>query len=647
MKIIKKNTILGLVLLSMLFYGCMDDFLDVIPDNIADIESVFNMRNTAERFLATCYSYMTHNGNLEQDPAMFGGDEIWANDYATNRGVLVNPLISHVLQDIAYNRQNKLSPILSNWSGYYKAIRDCNIFLDNINRVPDIQEEERQRWIGEVLFLKAYYHYMLIKMYGPISIIKENLPIDIPTDQVRVSRNTVDESFGYVIELLNNSINTLGIYELPNPYDELGRVTVPIAKTLKAEVTVFRASPLFNGNTDMAALKNHDGTQLFPQTENPNLWIEARDACRDAIDACDSVGINLYEYVNVTGKPLSSTILHELTLRNVLCEKWNSEIIWGNTNSYSPSRRLQQEASPFITSREDNFEMRAELGAPLGFTELYYTENGLPLKNDVTWDYKNRYELVTADENNSNPLQIVKGAQTAGVHFNREPRYYANLGFHQGVWYGQGKLDESDLHHIETTSGANQGFTPKGTGSVTGMYIKKVVHYENVENYYVGSGGHTYTTVKYPFPIFRLADLYLLYAEALNESGEDPAEVCIYLNKVRQRAGIPDVEISWGTYSNEPAKFQNQDGLREIIQQDRAIELAFEGKRFWDLRRWKTAPRVMNQQIYSWNKLMRDPVLYHKRVSLYSQTFGLKDYFWPINDRFIEQNPNLVQNLGW
>jgi len=120
-----------------------------------------------------------------------------------------------------------------------------------------------------------------------------------------------------------------------------------------------------------------------------------------------------------------------------------------------------------------------------------------------------------------------------------------------------------------------------------------------------------------------------------------------YVNLVRQRAGIATVEDAWTNFSSEPTKFQTQEGLREIIQQERTVELMFEGKRFWDLRRWKLAPEIMNQDILSWNYKMKEIKYYFRVIPIYSQTFGLKDYFWPISTQQVEANPNLVQNLGW
>lgn len=178
--------------------------------------------------------------------------------------------------------------------------------------------------------------------------------------------------------------------------------------------------------------------------------------------------------------------------------------------------------------------------------------------------------------------------------------------------------------------------------TVTGYFIKKLIHFENV----VGSGT-TYSVNDYAWPIIRLSDLYLLYAEALNELEGPSTEVYKYLNLVRRRAGLPTVESAWANYSTNPDKYTTQNGLRDIIHRERLIELAFESERFWDLRRWKEATKVLNEPIQAWDLFQGKEEFYYRPVTLHIQKFGTKDYFWPIKDQNIIVNRNLVQNLGW
>jgi hypothetical protein len=145
----------------------------------------------------------------------------------------------------------------------------------------------------------------------------------------------------------------------------------------------------------------------------------------------------------------------------------------------------------------------------------------------------------------------------------------------------------------------------------------------------------------------RLADLYLLYAEALNETTGPDAEVYRWLDMVRKRAGLKGVVESWTKYSSRPSKVATKEGLREIIQRERLIELVFESKRFWDLRRWKVAENYLQRSINGWDITQREAVNYYRVRPIFSSSFSLKDYFWPISENSLIVNPNLVQNPGW
>jgi hypothetical protein len=119
-----------------------------------------------------------------------------------------------------------------------------------------------------------------------------------------------------------------------------------------------------------------------------------------------------------------------------------------------------------------------------------------------------------------------------------------------------------------------------------------------------------------------------------------------YINEVRERAGLEGVKESWDKYADNK-KYDNQAGMREIIQQERLIELSHEGQRFWDLRRWKRAPQEYAKGIEGFNMWAVKPEEYYQRLLITEQPFSIRDYFWPIQTSVIEQNSNMVQNIGW
>lgn len=272
---------------------------------------------------------------------------------------------------------------------------------------------------------------------------------------------------------------------------------------------------------------------------------------------------------------------------------------------------------------------------------MYYTKNGVPITEDITFNYAGRYNLRTSVAAEQNYIQT--SYQTAVLHFDREPRFYGSVAFDGSVWYGQGKLTEASPWYVNAKLGQYAGGPPGGNRySITGYWPQKLV---NPASTY--SATVAYVVVEYPWPIIRLADLYLMYAEALNEFNGPGAEVYQYVNLVRDRAGLGTVQSSWENFSTNKTKYQNKDGLRDIIRQERAIELAFEGHRFWDLRRWKKGMEELNQPVYGWDVGQSDAVLYYKPKLIFNQTFKARDYFWPIKESDMLVDRNLVQSPGW
>lgn len=635
----KKKLLTALLFLSAgIFVGC-DRFLDVTPDNVATIDYAFRLRSTAERFLFTCYSYLPSHGSLNENPAFLGADELWLVPTSTNNCWM-----------IAKGNQRVVNPYVNAWQGnngskdLYEGIRQCNVFLENISDVPDMTESEKKRWIAEVKFLKAYYHFWLVRMYGPIVLIKENLPVSADPDEVKIPRSPVDTCFDYIVQLLDEAAN-----DLPEKIDfevsELGRITKAIDLSVKAQVLITAASPLFNGNPDYQGYTNNDGTALFNTVLDPDKWQKAADACKTAIDLCESLGHRLYQYQPLISQyDLSDTTLIQMSIRNAVCEKWNPEIIWGNTNSMVDQGGLQGSATPrgLDPALSSNGATRGSLAPPFKIVELFYSENGVPINEDITWDYAGRFKLKIPGEDERYNLK--QGYTTAKLNFDREPRYYASLGFDGGIWYGQGHYDDkgSDLLYVSCKKGQPAAAINMGSYSTTGYWPKKLVHFQSI----IGSG-QTYTTENYPWPVIRLADLYLLYAEALNEVSGPGEEVYHYVDSIRARAGILSVEEAWTNYSKNPGKYTTKDGMREIIHRERTVELAFEGQRFWDLRRWKEAVEELNKPISGWDLDQETDEGYYRERTIFNQTFITRDYLWPLNENTILANNKLVQNPGW
>ncbi len=595
-------------ILIILFSSCKQDYLDVIPDNIPTIDIAFNNRATALNFLATCYTYIPEHANVVQNFSMLAGDEVWY--YAENDFYMNNETSFR----LAKGMQNVSNPYLNYWEGgrgaphsLFNALRDCNIFLDNLVTVPGLEEQERLRWLDEVKVLKAFYHFWLMQMYGPIPIVENNISVGASAEETNVFRDPVDDVVNYLVQLLDEVIEGENLPGVINfIYTEQGRVTMPVAKALKAKILVLNASPIFNGNTDFNSLVDSQGNSLVNQTYDPQKWVLAKDALYEAIESAESNGHQLYEFtqqIPINGE-LSEQVIEELSQRAAITESYNSEIIW----AYGPewTGDLQMWCQPRWTADHSAlFGYTKKSHAPtLNMVETFYSNNGVPLNEDIYWNYADRYDVVSTpllDDNNENyhEFYIEDNYSTAKLHTYREPRFYSSIGFDGGKWFSLETTNINNIPYLDAKAGALSGKQGFEIYSITGYFAKKLVHYENV----IAQEG---STIKgYSFPIIRLSDLYLMYAEALNEVKESPdSEVYEYIQKVRDKAGLDDggdLVNTWQLYSSNPSKPSSKEGMRDIIHQERMIELALEGHRYWDLRRWKLADEYFSQPIRGWN----------------------------------------------
>ena len=627
------------------------DFLNIVPNDIATLDHAFEDRAQAEKYLFTCYSYLPPYMDPAKDPAIMGSGEFLS--YETGNGA-----ISLYNLGLITGGQNISSPICNNWesdSWYqspYRGIRICNTFLEKIDEPFDLNMMDKTRWIAEAKFLKAYYNYCLIRMYGPVVIQDKNHPVNAGPDEVREYRTPLDSCINYVVRLLDEAAADLPL-KVDNEAEELGRATQPIAKAVKAKILMLAASPIFNGNPIYANIRDDRGVALFPAEYDAEKWKRAADACLEAIECAENAGHTLYSLKSHQFS-LNDELSKQLEIRYKIWDAWNSETIWGYTETSTFA--LQYNAIPRLHADAlKNSYVKGGALAPTQFVaDLFYTENGVPMNEDKTYDYDHRYETRPSTEEEKWKVSTAIDAATAApfvtakMHYGREPRFYATLGFDGNLWWGNGKTDISkytELYSLAAKFSQLQGQTWGSLYSVTGYYAKKLVHPETTFN----TSNFT-TSQANPFPIIRVSDLYLLYAEALNEYyGPANEDIFTFVDAVRAKAGLAGVKDSWRNFSSQAAKPESKEGLREIIHRERMIELALEGQTMWDIRRWLRGTELWNGAVSTWNITGKLPEAYYMRVDLkYARNkFSQRDYLWPISQSQRDINPKLVQNYGW
>lgn len=634
-----------LIVISFLSFSC-DDYLDIVPDKTQELSLLFQRKNAAYTALVTCYSYIPQNDGIYSSFVLASDELTTPQAKETDAIRLMKGL------------QTTSNPIMSYWSGYgasgrgqgglFQGIRACNDLIENIDQVVDMTQDEKIQWKSEAMFLKAYYHYLLLIHYGPIPIVDINLPISSDTESVKVNREPVDAVFNYIFNTLDTAIS--GLPERVSNKNELGRVDKVIALSLKSRVALFYASPMFNGNSELYGdFVDQNGAHYFNQTYDVSKWEYAAEVSQQAIEACLNNGISMYNF-NAEPPTFDSyfyynnqTISLMYDLRYAITEPWNSELVWGNSLPVGGSNSWWQIQAGALMKSPSSSSVEAAwqwIAPTMRMAELYYTRNGLPIDEDLNFDYENRYETSTAPVIDPlNLATIQNGQRTAKLNMGRETRFYANLAFDRGYnrTWGQRwflRMRKGEPHGRIANS--NDFLT-------TGYGLKKLVHPD--------SEGDGYDKlIDYPWPMIRLAELYLNHAEALNEAYGPTPEVYAAVNEVRQRAGIPDVEVVWSdaTKAKTVNKHTTLSGMRDIIQTERMIELSFEGHRYNDLRRWLLADQYFNSPVMGWSVDETNEDDYYQVQDVGQRSFNKnRDYLHPISTDELARNSNLMQNPGW
>ncbi|UKJ08484.1 RagB/SusD family nutrient uptake outer membrane protein [Solitalea lacus] len=591
--------------------GCRKDFFDTVPDDIVKTEEVFTNRAQTERWLAGIYSSVPDIWDIRYTylyPLM--SDESDASQW-------ISPLINSG----AIDPNN--SPV--KFEEYYEKIRLATILLENIDKNQEIASAANgdkiiNQYKAEARFLRAYYYWLMMKELGPIAIAP--LHSVKPDENLQIPRSSWDECVSFVlseIALAKQDLPLLNYRYGESTVDPLqtGRINKLIALAIESQIKLYHASPLFNGNTELADFKNLDGKQLFNQTYDASRWSQAAEAAKAAIDAAEGAGKSLYKVTN--SDPFRAAFL---SCRDLYWDGVKTEGIWlrPQTNMWLYEAHVAPRSTEgtgwnglsVVQSLVDDFRMKD--GSSI---------TGNPSYNENTYAAAgNQY--------------YVSGTNT--MYTNREPRFYAYVTFNGAVnpciaKASTGSINNSRVEFFNTGNSGKAGHPrdfPK-----TGYVIRKNLN----PSFSINS-----SALYRPTMIIRLAELYLNYAEALNEANPGHADILIYLNKVRTRAGLPALT---GTIS--------QDQMREELRLERRIELCFEaGHRYFDVRRWKIADKPgSNQggQFFGMNiekgTFLSDPAFHTRTVAFTRAAWQRKFYFMPMAQWEMDRNKQLVQFPGY
>lgn len=635
------KTLKHILLASSLFtLASCSDFLDKAPDDMLDLEMIFNDKVRTEDWLAGVYTNIPNQRSFMDQEGALSDDQ--------------NPSIGWlkfgwgVIEKQTGNWNPNSGDSRGYWDNLPKRVRSALIFIANVkpNAAQLVTQEEVDLMKLEARFLIAYYHAILVETYGPVPFNpNKRFSLDTPDDELMMTQTPVDSIVDWVDkELLEVSKGLPAVY---SDKKKFGRATSLMCLAVRARLLLFNASPLLNGNPDYKGHVNANGRELFSSIYDASKWKRAADANKELIDAAHTAGKDLYKVYNDDGS-IDAFQSYQYMLMKKETEG-NNEILFarpdwdhGGTNSLCTPRGCSGNGGYGITqSLVDAFFMENGLPPILGYTngdigkpiineKSGYVEKGFSTKPEIR-----NTKWIECQGNQDGHKGQVTLAETYNMYCHREPRFYISVLYNR-AWYRSENRTTRFL--VGEWDGGITHDAPQN-----GYLMRKLVHPEHDTR----NGIHPYR----PSINFRLAEAYLNYAEALNEAEPLHLDILKYVNLVRERAGIPQ----YGNGTGMIIPPTTQEGIRDLIRRERRVELNCEsGIRYQDIRRWKIGEETLNRDFYGMNYLGEslsdndnDPKAFFKRTVYQTRTFTKKNYFFPVPQWEIDKNPKLVQNPFW
>jgi len=627
----KKQNSIYTLLIALLCFVSSCDYLGV-PDQLAG-----GLQNTEQVFDNVSYTKRWYAN-------VFAGIPDYSGINSVNVGAFKNPwtgmcdeLVVGYGNSSKYNNSDRNAANMGfhRYGNCYKYIRQANIFLQKAHPImttgtqgDQLLEDELTQMKANVRFMRAFYHYLLFEQYGPIILVKDK--IYNATEDQDVPRNTVDEVIEYIDSELTAVASELTQEPIFEDKDYRAWPTKGVALAVRAKLWLYAASPLLNGGyREALSVTNPDGTRLFPDYD-AGKWEKALAACKDFIDYAEAGRYELYkEYKDDNG----AVIDPDKSVYN-LFQKYTHEIIWATANNDWGGMNGDAFDRRIAPRCEKNG--LGSTGVTQELVDAFYMKDGFPVSATAYLPQSTLYQeegYGTYKDQNDNFSKKYTNVTVSNRYLNREPRFYNTVFFNGRQW-------PVSCNQVLFYNGGNSG-VQEGQATLTGyMLFKRFNRSVSLTNPGVASQFR-------PSIIFRLADFYLMYAEAANEVNPNDARVLKYLNLVRERAGLPDIETL------NPAIRGNQELQRAAIQRERQIELATEGQRYFDVRRWMIADKNgegrQNGYVHGMNVRgeSNDKEDFNRIVEASQIVFNRKMYLYPMPDSEMRKTKNLVQNPGW
>ncbi len=624
MKLFKHIALATLISAGASLSSC-SDFLDVSDDLAAELtmEEVFNNVNQTKRFHRYIYSGIPDMSNI-----------ILNGSYAGLNG-LDNPWPT--LSDELKAAQNNTKEIpskgysaanaeFSRWQ-LYKQIRQANLFIQNVHPIligeetgNVIKEEEVETMKNEARFLRAYYHFLLFELYGAVPIMNELA--DPSANDLDYYREPIEKVADFICTEMTECMKLL-----PDKEESNDRAAVPTkaaAYAVIAKTRIYEASPLFNGGYQEAVnMKDDRNIPLFP-AENKDKWKVAVKALEDLFKyldsqnrnklfTCDSKGEDIGIDVNSPNFDAAASLYY---MDFKFANNSNPEVLW--YSSKESWGDIGGEGRERRCTPRSVYQGFCGVGVVQEMVDDYFMKDGKTIETSNL--YKKESEYVIGEDG------------VANMYKEREPRFYRDVTYSGVVWQNT----KNKIIHFYKGSGNDN---TAADNPYTGYLLYKGMCHDILNT------GNFKRSQYRPSALFRLADFYLLYAEALNEVNPSDARIIEYVDKVRKRAGIPGLEQCI------PGIKGNKDKQFEAIRHERRVELFAEGQRYFDVRRWMMADKDGDCRqagnFYGMDMNADNHKDFMKRTVFENRIFERRMYLYPLPLNEVQKSKKLVQNPGW
>ncbi|MEQ6122483.1 RagB/SusD family nutrient uptake outer membrane protein [Reichenbachiella sp. MALMAid0571] len=579
--------------------GC-EDPLDKQPLDLISEKDVWSDEVLADSYIANLYDQArffrgSNDDNIGMADVLNGG---FARNYATWPTGYAHAT-SSITPDIGS------AAVFHYW--IYSDIRAMNEAIEKLsNESSELSKGYRDTRLGEVYFIRAWSYFVMVRLYGGVPLVDRVQDIDEAEEDLWIPRSSEEEVYDFVASDLDKAYNLL----VGKNLNEYGRITEWAVLALKSRAMLYAASV---GKFGMVQTIGSGDLQTTLGISDPDkYWKLSRDASKEIIDH------GPFELYDNNADPAKNFV-------EIFDNEGHSEIILAEVFTGQGDRWNRWDQWMWPTQGRNGYS---------NFLKSF--SHVLEKFEDKSGNFKlmNGSEFTLGDPSNRHSLDDF-------FYGDRDPRAQASFYLPEAMWNGdpiyvhQGTYDMDDTYKT-------------GGGTLTHPVTGKTVPMKGLNRDINGSALNVRKKVREShdltvapegdsdYIVFRLAEIYLNYAEAELYVSSPNGDGLVYLNKVRQRVDMPDKPVL----------------TQDIIRNERNVELMFEGHHFWDTRRWRTAEAELNGKNFQglqfrYHLATDDYEIIKFNADNKARIFQPHYYYYPIRSTDINANPYLVQNPGY